>query len=608
MRFYRATLSLAVLSALLPYGAASSAQSTVFSTDFTSASYVNGPLGGQSGWAASGGTTITSGVGASIDGFEDIVNSAWSPASKVAEGETYTSTVTFSYDDNSLGTGSGPHLGASLYSGTAIDSGQLNMLIRRTADAYRLTLADNWGSAYGAFGFNQSPTFTPESIGIAHGSDSTSDTLSLSLALTAGADVNSWTALGTLYNETTATEVATWDVGGAAIDFAAPIGSSIYGGWAGGQSDGNQTIANRTATSFEFGSSVNAPITNVYQADFSDASRFPGGGEDPFVELRRDGFVSDKVSVTNNGTATDASWWDDNPDTGFATTINRKAAAYVSDAAVYTSSIDFSFEVDPETAGAGPLIQTGLFNGQDPFEAERLAIYLNRDGSGVDYRLRPTTNWGNAYPDPQGFQQSGAFDEAALGLDSDGAEPDVTSDQIRLTTTLIQGVDETGAWVVKGELTNLDVDPTTPFFSYTVPVNSDFDAPLDSVLYAGFGTGQGGATSQSFNREVSAFNFDVQGAIALESPEGDFNDDGVVDAADYSVWRDNQNGSEGLPNDGGLGTPIAQAHYDLWSDNYGAIIGVDVMAAATQVPEPGTWVLTACLSLLSLIPRSPRKA
>lgn len=52
---------------------------------------------------------------------------------------------------------------------------------------------------------------------------------------------------------------------------------------------------------------------------------------------------------------------------------------------------------------------------------------------------------------------------------------------------------------------------------------------------------------------------------------GDFNNDQVVDAADYTVWRDNFGQPDGtLPNDGGLTGAIGAEHYDLWAANLGA--------------------------------------
>jgi T5SS/PEP-CTERM-associated repeat protein len=64
---------------------------------------------------------------------------------------------------------------------------------------------------------------------------------------------------------------------------------------------------------------------------------------------------------------------------------------------------------------------------------------------------------------------------------------------------------------------------------------------------------------------------------------GDFNGDGFVDAADYTIWRD------------GLGTVYSQGDYDLWANNYGATAN----ARAEAVPEP-TAVAIALLSLAAV--------
>lgn len=71
---------------------------------------------------------------------------------------------------------------------------------------------------------------------------------------------------------------------------------------------------------------------------------------------------------------------------------------------------------------------------------------------------------------------------------------------------------------------------------------------------------------------------------------GDYNDDGVVDAGDYSVWRDAMGSYAVLPNDT---TPssVSQADYDLWVANFGAIAPAAGQAAIawldeSQVNEP----------------------
>ncbi len=244
----------------------------VYSTDLTSGTYAAGALNGQDGWAASGGTVVA-GTGVKTTGYENIVNGASSAASKVANGATYTSSITFTYNDNSGGVGAGPHYGASIYNGPATSDAQLSMQIRRTTTTYRLSLATNWGNTYPAnIGFNQSGTFTPASIGITHGSDTLSDLLTLSIAATAGATINDWIVVGTLYNETTASQVFQYTLNG--VDFAAAIGSTVYGGFGGGQSDANQNIANRTASSFTFESTIPEPATLGMVAAFGGTILF----------------------------------------------------------------------------------------------------------------------------------------------------------------------------------------------------------------------------------------------------------------------------------------------------------------------------------------------
>lgn len=75
--------------------------------------------------------------------------------------------------------------------------------------------------------------------------------------------------------------------------------------------------------------------------------------------------------------------------------------------------------------------------------------------------------------------------------------------------------------------------------------------------------------------------------------EGDLNGDGLVDAADYTVWRDAFEGAldpSGDVNGDGL---VDRTDYDLWSAAYGESAG----ATATSIPEPTG--LVVCLGLLA---------
>ncbi len=82
---------------------------------------------------------------------------------------------------------------------------------------------------------------------------------------------------------------------------------------------------------------------------------------------------------------------------------------------------------------------------------------------------------------------------------------------------------------------------------------------------------------------IAAVNFVGEPAPAAL---GDFNSDGAVNAADYTVYRDNDGSGAALPNDNGLGTPIGAAHYTLWSTNYGATGGSGTTFA---FEDPANW-------------------
>lgn len=68
--------------------------------------------------------------------------------------------------------------------------------------------------------------------------------------------------------------------------------------------------------------------------------------------------------------------------------------------------------------------------------------------------------------------------------------------------------------------------------------------------------------------------------VAAPVLAGDYNQNGIVDAADYTVWRDR------------LGGEFAQADYGVWKQNFGAT-GATGSASADAVPEPATLPLIA---------------
>ncbi len=73
---------------------------------------------------------------------------------------------------------------------------------------------------------------------------------------------------------------------------------------------------------------------------------------------------------------------------------------------------------------------------------------------------------------------------------------------------------------------------------------------------------------------------------------GDFNDDGRVDAADYTVWRDALGQPVTLPGDASPGV-VDASDYAAWRSNYGATLSAPT-AGSIAAPEP-----TALLCLVA---------
>jgi hypothetical protein len=122
------------------------------------------------------------------------------------------------------------------------------------------------------------------------------------------------------------------------------------------------------------------------------------------------------------------------------------------------------------------------------------------------------------------------------------------------------------------------------------PDNPSWDTPWT------IGRGEfGGGPADFFDGiidEVRLTNMPLEPSQFLFAPasaavQGDYNNNGVVDAADYIVWRDNLNQSVTIPNDATPGT-VSQADYGVWRQNFG---GGAIAASVAPVPEPAALAL-----------------
>lgn len=120
---------------------------------------------------------------------------------------------------------------------------------------------------------------------------------------------------------------------------------------------------------------------------------------------------------------------------------------------------------------------------------------------------------------------------------------------------------------------------------------SDRDANESATLALLGRTNASGGTNRAF------FTMDVEWSAILA---GDYNGDGVVDAADYTVWADNLGSMIDLDADGSGNGTIDEADYTIWASNFGNTLPGSV--STTVIPEP-TSVMLAGLGFLGLLSR-----
>ena len=113
------------------------------------------------------------------------------------------------------------------------------------------------------------------------------------------------------------------------------------------------------------------------------------------------------------------------------------------------------------------------------------------------------------------------------------------------------------------------------------------------------------ASSVDIQMDISiSFSFAGVGGLL---PTGDYNGDGIVDARDYTVWRDSLGSTGNLAADGDNSGTVDQADYDLWRLNFGNHSGSGAGANAA-VPEPAAIVLAACGLMMVVLPCVRRRS
>lgn len=93
-----------------------------------------------------------------------------------------------------------------------------------------------------------------------------------------------------------------------------------------------------------------------------------------------------------------------------------------------------------------------------------------------------------------------------------------------------------------------------------------------------------------------------EAAPPLVTVPGDYNRNGTVDAADYTIWRDHLNSNFQLDNEGGISPGVVDAaDYNFWKSRFGLTSGGGSQFGAVAVPEPAALSAALLAAAVGLI-------
>ena len=109
--------------------------------------------------------------------------------------------------------------------------------------------------------------------------------------------------------------------------------------------------------------------------------------------------------------------------------------------------------------------------------------------------------------------------------------------------------------------------------------------------------------------EFIAANMVAANLVDVQPVAGDYNGDGVVDAADYTVWRDHSGSEVETEIDGDKSGVVDAGDYDVWRANFGGHRGGGALDTGNAaVPEPSTCMLALLGSMPLVLYRIRRRS
>lgn len=311
---------------------------------------------------------------------------------------------------------------------------------------------------------------------------------------------------------------------------------------------------------------------------------------------------------------------------GFSTGDNYGAAGNAGDYLTFTVApveglamviYDVTFEL--RRNGSGAAQEYVIASSIDGFTWADRWGWLDLDGGDTSTHLFTATNPGS---EPVADQ----VEIRITGMDSGSSFGNTHFYAVSLDASFVSDPNHiafqpTGILELGGDYTQLDfatleielggtsnADPDSPQYDQLQVAG---DVALDGTLDLSFVEGFVGSIGQTFDIvtgnsiagafdtiiapqgmdvSISYLSSIVRVELISAGLPGDFNDDGVVDAADYTVWRDNlgANDESALSGNGNGSNGVDQADYQLWAYNLGT---TSPGSGSATIPEPATLVL-----------------
>ena len=167
-----------------------------------------------------------------------------------------------------------------------------------------------------------------------------------------------------------------------------------------------------------------------------------------------------------------------------------------------------------------------------------------------------------------------------------------------------------------------EVESINHLFHFVVPITAGsaitMISQINDIKGTAFSEFSGDLATVQWSLKATAWAYATTNMPSIEVNMtervfADYNQDGIVNAADYTVWRDSLGSNSDLDADGDGDGIVDDDDYLIWKLTFGSIVepgsGYGSLDTSAFVPEPPTFSLTVfAMAAIICCSRKPRSA